>query len=62
MKLVEATIFGGVAFTAIYVILAFILRVFHITSDYNAHMVAGIIGTIVGIVVFILLLKRKKEK
>ncbi len=59
MKLLEKTIYSGIVFLVLYVVISVGLRVFEIVSIYNAHLIGGLVGTSVGIVVFILLVIKK---
>ncbi|MGE4320001.1 MAG: hypothetical protein AB7E61_00965 [Acholeplasmataceae bacterium] len=61
MKMIEKLIYAFIVFVALYVIIAVGLRIFDLTTTFNAHVFAGIIATIVGVFVFIFLLIKKKQ-
>lgn len=58
-KLLNSTLWGLITFLIIYILLSVGFRTFEITSIYNSHMIAGIIGTILGVLVFFILLLKK---
>lgn len=60
MKLLEALIYSLIAFIVVYVLLAVGLRVFDVTTLYNAHMIAGIGATVIGVLLFLFFLLKKK--
>lgn len=60
MKLLESSIYSMIAFVVAYVLLAVGLRVFDVTSLYNAHMIAGVVATVVGVLLFLFFLLKKK--
>lgn len=61
MKLLESTIYSLIVFGAIYTLMAVGLRVLELTEDYTAHMISGVVATVIGVLVFLLLLLRKKK-
>lgn len=62
MKLTESLIYSFIVFTGLYIIIAVALRIFELTSAFNAHVIAGISATVVGVFVFIMILIKKKNK
>jgi len=60
MKLLESTIYSLVAFVAVYVLIAVAMRVFDVTSTYTSHLVAGVTATVVGVLIFVLFVRKKK--
>jgi hypothetical protein len=60
MKLGESTIYSIIVFIIVYVLLAVGLRVFDVTTLYNAHMIAGLSATIIGVLLFLFFLLKKK--
>ena len=60
MKLLESLIYASIAFVGFYVFIAVAMRVFDLTSTFYAHVTGGVVATVVGVLVFILLLIRKK--
>jgi hypothetical protein len=59
MKLLEKLIYSLIIFVFVYVILALGLRLFDVTESYTSHMIGGISGTFLGVLVFIYLLIKK---
>lgn len=59
MKLLEKSIYTVIVFSALYAVISVALRVFEVTSIYNAHLIGGLVATVVAIVVFILLVIKK---
>lgn len=56
-------IISGVVFLLVYAFISIGLRMLELTSVYNSHMIGGVAATIIGIVLFMyLLLKRKENK
>jgi hypothetical protein len=60
MKLLEKFAYSFVLFLFLYVILALGLRMFEVTSSSNAHMIGGITGLVLGMLLFLFLLIKKK--
>lgn len=61
MSIIEKFIYTAVLFVASYVILWLTLDLFEITSGYNAHLIGGIVATVLSIGLFMYLLIVKKE-
>lgn len=62
MKLLEKLLYTLILFVSTYVVLSMGLRMFHLTTDYNSHMIGGITATVVSMLLFMFLLIRKKDK
>jgi len=62
MKLLESTIYSVVTFVALYVLIAVAMRVFDLTTTRTSHIVAGTVATVVGVLIFILFLVKKKPR
>lgn len=60
MKLGEGMLYSIIVFIIVYVLLAVALRVFELTNLYNAHMIAGVSATTLGVLVFLFFLLKKK--
>lgn len=60
MKLFESVLYAFILFVVVYVLLAVGLRVFDVTTLYNAHMIAGVSATVVGVLLFLFFLLKKK--
>lgn len=60
MKLLESTIYSVIVFGGLYILIAVSMRVFEVTNVYTSHIVAGITATVVGVLVFVLFLLKKK--
>ncbi len=61
MKLLEKFIYVGISFVVTYVVLSLTLRLFNLTSNYNSHMIGGIVATIVAVGLFMFLLIKKSS-
>lgn len=61
MKLLRATIYAAITFLAFYAILAVSFRIFELTTDFNAHVYAGIIATFIAVLLFVFLVIKKKK-
>lgn len=59
MKLLEKTIYASIIFIVLYVLISVGLRVFEIGTVYNAHLIGGLVATVVSIVAFVLLVIKK---
>lgn len=60
MKLLENLIYSTIAFLTIYTVISLTLRLFEITSIYNAHLIGGVLATVAGIVLFMYLLIKRR--
>ena len=60
MKLIERFIYALIVFLALYALVAVGMRVFDVTDTFYAHVTAGIVATITGVFVFIIILIKKK--
>lgn len=60
MKLLESFIYALVAFTGSYIIIAVAMRVFEVTDNFYAHVIAGVVATLLGVGLFVFFLVRKK--
>lgn len=59
MKLLEKSIYTFIIFIVLYVVISVGLRVFEIGSIYNAHLIGGLVATVVAMGVFIYLVIKK---
>ncbi len=62
MSFIEKSIYSLIAFIASYTIISFGLRVFEVTTVYNSHMIGGVIGTLLGIGIFLFLIFRNERE
>lgn len=60
MKILEKFGITTVAFLLIYAFISIGLRLLELTSVYTSHMIGGVVATIVGIVLLMYLLTKKK--
>ena len=59
MRLLENLVYSTIAFLAIYTVISLTLRLFELTSIYNAHLIGGILATAAGIALFMYLLIKR---
>jgi len=59
MKLGEKVVYSVLLFLFSYIVLSVGLVLFHWTSNYVAHMVGGIVGLGLGMILFMFLLIKK---
>lgn len=59
MKLIEKTIYAGILFLVLYVVISVGLRAFDVTSVYNSHLIGGVVATVFGMLLFSFLLIKK---
>ena len=59
MKLLEKSIYTFIIFIVLYVVISVGLRVFEIGTVYNAHLIGGLVATVVAMVTFVLLVIKK---
>mgnify|MGYP006883070337 CR=1 FL=1 len=62
MKLMENFIYSSITFLVLYVVISVGLRLFDATSVYTSHLVGGIVATVVGMGMFILILVKNGNK
>jgi hypothetical protein len=62
MKLLEKLLYSSLLFLFVYIILSLALRLFELTSVYTSHLVGGVAATVLGMVFFMYLLLKKKDK
>lgn len=60
MKILEKFGITTVAFLLIYTFISIGLRLLELTSVYTSHMIGGVVATIVGIILLMYLLTKKK--
>lgn len=61
MKILEKLVVSLIAFLIVYAFISIGLRMLELTSVYTAHMLGGVIGTIVGIGLLMYFLLKKKS-
>ncbi len=59
MKIYEKLFYSLLIFIISYSLLAMTFRVFKVFEIYDAHMISGTIATVLGIALFMYLLKKK---
>lgn len=62
MKLKIAFIYSSVSFISLYVLLSVSLRILELVEDYYAHVIAGIIGMIAAMIIFMVIITKKEPK
>jgi hypothetical protein len=63
MKLKTAILYSSMTFISLYAILSVSLRILKLTEDYFSHVIAGIIATLLALLVFMLnIVKDRKKK
>lgn len=60
MKLLEKTLYSGVVFLALYVVISMGLRMFNVTTSYMSHLIGGTIAIVASLILFTLLLIKKQ--
>lgn len=60
MKILEKFGITTVAFLLIYTFISIGLRLLELTSVYTSHMIGGVVATIVGIILLMYMLTKKK--
>lgn len=61
MGIIEKFIYAALVFVGSYVVLWLTLDLFEITSGFNAHLIGGIVATVLSVALFMYLLIVKKE-
>lgn len=62
MKFIEKLLYPLILFIFVYVVVSLGLRLFQITDSYTSHMVGGVAATVLGVLLFMLLILRKQSK
>jgi hypothetical protein len=61
MRLRLAFIYSSTAFISLYVLISVSLRILKVFENYYSHVAAGIIATIISLIIFVLYLIKNKK-